>query len=369
MSPDPSLCDNRSAPPARRAEPGERMRQTPFGTLPTGEEVALCTLANKNGVTCKVMSYGAAITHLHVPGRDGRHADVVLGYPRLEDYLKGDAYIGATIGRVANRIAASRFTLDQRVYTLAANDGPHHLHGGRIGFDKVVWKIAAPSANAGAKVSFTHCSRDGEEGYPGTLQARVSYTLTDQDEILLDYEATADRPTPVNLTNHTYFNLGGRGTVLDHLLELNANRHTPLDQCHIPTGEIAPVEGTAADFRRATRIGARLEQMTNGYSGLNFNYVLNEPGPAPRFAARLYQPDSGRTLELWTTQPGIQLYSAAYMRGVPMGKYGATYGPSSGVCLEPQHFPNAVNQPGFPPVILRPGQKYQQKTVWRFFVA
>jgi aldose 1-epimerase len=370
MSQDPSLCESHhSSPVARPPASPERIRQSLFGVLPGGEAIALCTLANKNGLICKVMTYGACVTQLHAPDRDGRYADVVLGYSRLEDYLQGDAYIGATIGRVANRIAGSSFSLDERVYRLFANDGEHHLHGGRKGFDKVVWKIASMAAIPAARLVLTHCSPDGDEGYPGTLRASVSYTVTDDDEIILEYEATADKPTPVNLTNHTYFNLSGRGTVLDHLLEVNASHYTPLDAQHIPTGAIAAVDGTPADFRRSTRIGSRLPRSETGPSGLNLNYVLNRGESASRLAAHLYEPSSGRTLELSTTQPGIQLYSAAYMRGVPTGKYGATYGPSSGVSLEPQHFPNAVNQPGFPSVILRPGQKYAQKTTWKFSVA
>lgn len=312
------------------------------------------------------MTYGACVTHLYAPDRDGRHADVVLGYSQLEDYLAGDAYVGATIGRVANRIAGACFALDDQTHKLCANDGINHLHGGVRGFDKAVWKVASSAQEPVAKLVLTHCSHDGEEGYPGTLNAKVSFTVTDQNEVIQDYEAIADKPTPVNLTNHTYFNLAGRGTVLDHLLKLNACRYTPLDVCHIPTGEIAPVSGTGVDFCGEMRIGLCLNGMADGSSGLNLNYVLNDGSGPARFAARLHEPASGRSLDLFTTQPGIQLYAASYMRPVPAGKHGLAYGPYSGVCLEPQHFPNAINQTAFPSVILRPGKRYEHRTVWKF---
>lgn len=321
---------------------------------------------NAHGGVCEIMNYGACVTRLHLPDRHGENADVVLGYARLEDYLNSDAYFGATIGRVANRVADARFRLNRSVYQLAANDGGNHLHGGIRGFDKVVWTASPSVDDSSATLALTYRSPDGEEGYPGTLDVRVSYTLTNENELIIHYRASTDKPTPINLTNHTYFNLAGEGSILDHHLTLNANWHTPLDRRHIPTGRIEPIRGTAFDFCRPTRIGSRLEQLDGQPRGFNHNYILDTGEQPLTRAARLYEPDSGRVLELWTDQPGLQLYTGHYVKPSPVGKHGLAYGPNSGLCLEPQRFPNAVNESAFPSTILLPGDEYRHQTVWKF---
>lgn len=348
--------------------PGARNRieKSHFGKLPGGADVCLFNLSNIHGMTCKVMAHGAAIAELQVPDREGKLADVVLGYPLLTDYLKQDGYMGATIGRVANRIAAARFLLDGCIHQLSANDGVNHLHGGICGFDKVLW-IAEPQADDTSEtLTFRYCSQDGEEGYPGTLSATVAYTLTDDNELIIQYGATTDKPTPVNLTNHTYFNLSGEANILNHRLNLEADHYMPLDKFHIPTREIASVSGTAADFRSPTQLGTRINQFSDGSRGLNYSYVLNQSRATPSLAARLHDPESGRVLELITDQPSIQLYTGSYLKSPPKGKGGRVYGPNSGLCLEAQWFPDAVNFNQFPPFILYPGKKYQHRTIWKF---
>lgn len=346
----------------------ERISESHFGTLPNGLPVSVFTLKNCRGVLCKIMNYGACLMELHLPDRDGKYADVVLGFSRLEDYLRNHAYVGATIGRVANRIAGARFALDGRTYSVTANEGTHHLHGGAYGFDKVYWKAVALANGSSASLVLSYLSRDGEEGYPGALAVTASYTLTDEDELRIDFEASTDQPTPVNLTNHTYLNLAGRGTVLDHHLTLNADHHTPLNDAHIPTGAIDPVDGTAFDFRRPARIGARIEQLGPNSRGFNHNYVLNSSTGRGLCAACLVDPGSGRRIELWTDQPCLQLYTAGYIVKPLAGKYGSSYGVSSGLCLEPQSFPNAVNQAGFPSIILSPDKTYRHQSVWKLMV-
>lgn len=340
--------------------------RTPFGKTKDGQQVTLYTIENKNGCKLKVMDYGALMTELHVPDKDGKLGDVVLGFDNLNQYLAGHPYFGATVGRVANRIAKGKFTLNGKEYKLATNNGPNTLHGGLVGFDKVIWQ-AATSAD-GKSVRFFYTSKDGEEGYPGTLKASVTYTLTDDDELKLDYEATADQATPVNLTHHTYFNLAGAaaGTILDHELMLRAGSYTPVDETLIPTGEIKTVAGTPLDFTKATAIGKRIEELKGDPGGYDHNYVLNGKAGELRAVAIVRDPKTGRRMEVFTTEPGLQFYSGNFLDGKLKGKGGVTYVKHHGFCLEAQHYPDSVNHPNFPSVILEPGNTYKQTTVYKF---
>jgi aldose 1-epimerase len=339
------------------------IRKSRFGKLPDGTAVDLYTLTNANSLVAKVTNYGAIITELHVPDRDGKPGDIVLGFDNLQQYLKGHPYFGATVGRFANRIAKGRFTLDGKTYALATNNGPNHLHGGLRGFDKRVWH-AEPQT--GAAVEFTYTSPDGEEGYPGTLAAAVTMTLTDANELRLDYCATTDQPTPVNLTNHSYFNLAGQGSALDHELMLAADYYTPSDSALIPTGEIKPVKGTPMDFTTPQPIGSRFAQLHTQPVGYDHNYVLNAGGNGLALAARVHDPASGRAMEVRTTQPGVQFYTGNFLNGSLTGKRGIVYHQHNAFCLETQHFPDSVNQPMFPSVILRPGQTCRHTTIYKF---
>lgn len=347
-----------------------------FGRLPDGRPVRLFTLANRHGVVARITNYGTIITELHVPDRAGRLADVVLGFDNLAQYLKGHPHFGCTTGRVANRIARGVFVLDGRTYKLAANQPPNHLHGGRKGFDKVLWR-ARPLP--GAAVRFDYTSPDGEEGYPGELRVTVIMTLTDANELVLDYTARTNRPTPINLTNHSYFNLAGRGDIKRHRLMIAADFYTPTDATLIPTGAIFPVKDTPLDFSRLTAIGARFDMLGTQPPGYDHNFVLRgdpegfQHGAVcrgtperPAFCARLVEPRSGRVMEVFTTEPGMQLYTANWLDGSLVGKGGVRYERHAGVCLETQHFPNSVNIPHFPSTILRPGQTYRQTTIYRF---
>ena len=329
------------------------------------------TLQNKHGLVAKVMTYGATLTALHVPDRQGRFEDVVLGFDRLDPYLAGHPYFGSTVGRVANRIAKGQFQVAGRPYRVAVNNGPNHLHGGLKAFDKRVWTAASRIGQGWVSVDFTYTSPDGEEGYPGTLRTRVSYTLTDKDELRIDYEALTDQETPVNLTNHAYFNLSGpgKGGILDHELVLNADRFTPVDGGGIPTGELRMVQGSVMDFRLPNRIGARIDQVGGDPGGYDHNYVLNQPRAGVlNLAARVYEPGSGRTMEVLTTEPGLQFYTGNFLDGSLVGKSNQRYDKRYALCLEAQHFPDSVNQPSFPSVILKPGVVYRQTTVHRFGV-
>ena len=352
------------------AHAGRRgVTKTSFGKTPAGEAVDVYQLVNKNGLQAKVMTYGALLTELHVPDRSGQHADVVLGFDKLEGYLKGHPYFGCTTGRYANRIAKGQFMLDGKTYTLAKNNGPNHLHGGLKGFDKRNWKAVALDTEKGPAVIFSYLSLDGEEGYPGNLLVTVVYTLTDDDTLQIDYEATTDRATVVNLTNHAYWNLAGAGAgdILGHELMLNAPRFTPVDDGSIPTGKLEAVAGGAMDFTQAKLIAKDFAAMTGKPGGYDHNYVIAQAKPgALTLAARLRDPKSGRVMEISTTEPGIQLYTGNYLDGTVTGKGGKVYQKNFALCLETQHFPDSPNQPAFPTTVLRPGQKYTHTTVHKF---
>jgi aldose 1-epimerase len=349
------------------------MSREPFGTLPDGTPVELFTLTNASGMEVKVTNYGGIITTLKVPDRNGKLDDITLGFESIDGYLKGSPYFGALIGRYGNRIGKAQFTLDGQTYKLPANDGPNTLHGGFKGFDKVVWQ-AEPFEREGERgVVFTYTSADGEQGFPGTLTTRITYTLTDKNELAFDYHATTDKPTVVNLTQHAYFNLAGHdsGDVLNHQLTINASRYTPVNNVLIPTGELAPVEGTPFDFRTATAIGARIEadheQLKHG-GGYDHNFVLDRDGDGLVLAARVEEPTSGRVMEVHTTEPGVQFYSGNFLDGTLTGKGGHAYQKRSGFCLETQHYPDSPNQPAFPSTVLRPGEEYSSRTVYTFSV-
>jgi aldose 1-epimerase len=359
-----------SRAPAARAAGVER---APFGTLPDGRRVDVYTLRNAGGVEARIIGYGGALVSLLAPDREGRMGDVVLGYDTLDRYVAGDAYLGALIGRCGNRIAGARFRLDGRAYRLTANDGANHLHGGHVGLHKTAWSMGPLAAPAGWGVALAHTSPDGEEGYPGRLQVGVTYVLTDRDELVVDYHAVTDRPTPVNLTQHTYWNLAADPSrdVLAHELTLHADAYTPVDEALIPTGELDPVEDTAFDFRTPTPIGRRIAwdgAQLKRAGGYDHNFVLRGGGGPLALAAHVRDPESGRTLEVHTTEPGMQFYSGNFLDGSAVGKGGQPYGYRSGLCLEPQHFPDSPNHPQFPSVILRPGQEHRSRTVYRLGV-
>ena len=344
------------------------MTKSSFDQTPEGEQVDIYTLVNSGGMVAKVMTYGAILTELHVPDRNGQLADVVLGFDKLDAYLEGHPYFGATTGRVANRISVGKFTLDGKEYSLARNNGPHHLHGGEKGLDKRVWKALATETDGNPSVQFTYLSPDGEEGYPGNLSMTVIYTLTNDDELRIDYTATTDKATPVNLTHHSYFNLSGagEGSILDHELTLNADHYTPVDNTGIPIGEIKPVTGSVMDFTEPVPIGARIDEVGGDPGGYDHNYVLRSQDRTLALCARVRDPKSGRVMEIFTTEPGVQFYTGNYLDGTLTGKGDKIYEKRYGFCLEAQHYPDSVNHPGFPSIILRPGETYRQTTVHRF---
>jgi aldose 1-epimerase len=344
-----------------------KVEKVDFGKTREGTPVDLFVLTNANGAVAKIITYGAIITELHMPDRNGKNDDVVLGFDNLDPYQGGHPCFGSTIGRVTNRIGGARFMLDGKEYKLAVNSGPNSIHGGLKGFHKIVWKGEPVESNDGAAVKMTYLSRDGEENYPGNLSVAVVFTLTNQNELKLDYTATTDKPTPVNLTNHNYFNLGGAasGDCLGHELMLTADKYTVADDQLIPTGEIKEVAGTPLDFTKPALIGARIAEVT-ATRGYDNNYVLNSGGKALALAARAYEPKTGRVLEVWTTEPAVQLYTANGLNGKLIGKGGVGYPKHGGFALETQHFPDSVNKPNFPSTILRPGETYKQTTVWKF---
>lgn len=339
-----------------------------FGTTSSGKAVHLYSLQNTNGIVARITEFGATLTELHVPDRSGGMSDVVLGFDDVSGYeSEANQYFGGIVGRCANRIARGRFTMNEAEYILAVNNDPNHLHGGARGYDKVVWN-AEPLE--GAAIRFTYESPHGEEGYPGTVGVEVIYTLTDENELRIDYKATTDTPTPVNLTHHSYFNLAGAGsgTILGHVLTLHADSYTPTDATLIPTGAIETVSGTALDFSVPTRVGERIASLDETPTlGYDHNFVLNEGGRGLELACRLEDPSSGRVMEIFTTEPGLQFYTGNFLAG-QSGKEGRSYEYRGALCLETQHFPDSVNQPEFPSVILEPGVTYRHTTVHHFSV-
>ncbi len=348
-----------------------------FGKTNRGQDVLLYTLTNAQGNLVEITNYGGIVTRLRLPDRTGKSDDVVLGFNTLEEYVKDSPHFGCLVGRVGNRIANGEFVLDGRKYVLAKNNNPAgmpcHLHGGSVGFDKVVWEAVPLIANGNAGLKLTYLSRAGEEGYPGNLAVQVIYWWTQDNALRIEYHATTDQATPVNLTHHSYFNLKGegRGDVLDHVLMINADEYTPVNRGMIPTGELAPVAGTPFDFRRPTAIGARIaadhEQLRNGL-GYDHNWVLKKQSGALELAATVHEPLSGRFMEVWTTEPGMQFYSGNFLDGHHIGKSGAPYPFRGGFCLETQHFPDSPNHPHFPTIILRPGEKYNSTTLYKFLL-
>lgn len=342
-----------------------------FGKTAAGENIDLYTLTNAHGVEVKITNYGGIVISLKVPDRNGKLGDVVLGFNDLDDYLKPHPNFGALIGRYGNRIAKGRFTLNGVEYKLAVNNGENHLHGGIKGFDKVIWTGREMKTKAGPAVVLNYLSKDGEEGYPGNLSVRVVYTLTNNDELKIDYSAATDKDTVTNLTHHSYFNLAGEGNgdILNHLLTINADRFVPTDAGSIPTGELRPVAGTPFDFRKATAIGARIneddEQLKFG-NGYDHTWVINGRPGTLRLAATAYEPTSGRKLQVWTTEPGVQLYTGNFLDGTLTGKSGESYQRRFGFCLETQHFPDSPNQPSFPTTTLKKGATYKSTTIYRF---
>ncbi len=349
--------------------------QEPFGKTKDGESVEIYTLKSSKGLVAKIMTRGATLVQLHVPDKDGNSADVINGFDSVTGYESEDnQYFGCTTGRVCNRIAKGKFTLDGKEHTLAINNEPNHLHGGsERSLDKVIWKARPFSNERGSGVRFSYTSPDGEEGYPGKLDVTVVFSVPkDANRLLISYRATTDKATPVNLTNHAYFNLAGAGsdTVLDHALRLNADKYTPTDDTLIPTGKIESVEGTPVDFRKATRIGKRIDSLTETAAlGYDHNFVLNKPeGDAKlNFAASLFDRGSRRRLRISTTEPGIQFYSGNFLKG-QKGKDGKIYAHRAALCLETQHFPDSVNQQEFPSTILKPGETYRSMTQYAFSV-
>ncbi|CDG85727.1 aldose epimerase family protein [Janthinobacterium agaricidamnosum] len=344
-----------------------------FGQLPDGSRVNLYTLVNRQGLCIKITDFGGIITEIHAPGRDGKCADVILGFDELQPYLEDSSFFGALVGRVGNRIAAGRFDIDGQAYQLELNNGVNHLHGGSTGFSKRLWQSSTFHNTRSVGLTLVLDSADGDQGYPGKLHATVIYELSERNELFIKYHAVTDRATPVNLTSHAYFNLAGAGAgdISDHLLTINADAYTPTDSLQIPTGELAPVSGTPFDFRNPHAIGARIgqddRQLAYG-AGYDHNYVINQAEHKQMsLAARVLEPRSGRVLEVFTQEPGVQFYSGNFLDGSLTGK-GWNYGRRSGFCLETQHFPDAPNHPAFPDIILRPGQEYTTVSVYKFSV-
>ncbi len=350
---------------------GLSISEMPFGELPDGRTANLYHLKNTNGMEVKITNFGGIIQSILVPDRNNQLSDVVLGFDSLSQYVDGHPFFGPIVGRFANRIANGTFRLGDTTYTLAQNNGTNHIHGGPNGFDKQLWEPQTIENDSAAGLVLSYLSKDGEEGYPGNLSVKVTYTINNDNELRVDYEASADRPTICNLTNHSYFNLAGAGNgdILNHRLILYADHYTPVDERLIPTGEVASVEDTPFDFRNPTAIGARIEldhpQLKNA-GGYDHNWVIN--GSGLRKAATVYELNSSRLLEVWTTEPGVQFYAGNNLREVPNAKEGKVYNKRSGFCLETQHYPNSPNQPEFPSVVVEPGREYRSTTVFRFTV-
>ena len=350
-----------------------KIKKLPFGKTEDGTAIDLYTLTNANGMTVKITNYGGIVTSIVVPDKNGNWGDVVLGYDNLEGYLKNNPYFGCIIGRYGNRIARGQFTLNGKSYTLATNNEPNHLHGGIKGFDKVVWQAKEIKGEDTVGLELTYLSKDGEEGYPGNLSVKVVYTLTNDNALRIDYQATTDQPTIVNLTNHSYFNLkdAGASPILDHELMLEADYFSPVNETLIPTGEFRAVVGTPFDFKNPTKIGARIgtddDQIKFGL-GYDHNFVLNGKAGELTMAGKLIESTTGRVMEIWTTEPGIQFYSGNFLDGTITGKNGTVYQYRHGLCLETQHYPDSPNHPNFPSTVLNPGEKYQTTTIYKFSV-
>ena len=359
----PSLFEAQSRPAAKA---GDTVERAAFGKVDDGTSVDQFTLTNSSGSIARIITYGATVTQLWVPDRAGKSGDVVLGFDQFESYVRNPAWFGSLVGRVANRIAKGRFTLDGKQYSLEINDPPNNLHSGLKDLSRVVWKAEPVRVAHGAAVRFTYLSPDGDGGFPGNLNISVTYTLTDANELKIDYSARTDKATPLNFTHHSYFNLGGAADILHDIVYLNADYYTPVDSTLIPTGEIAPVKGTPLDFTRPTVIGARIAEMKGNPGGYDHNFVLNGEAGKLKLAARVLDPVSGRQLEMWTTEPGVQFYTGNSLDGSLVGKGGVHYQKHAGLCLEAQHFPDSVNQPRFPSTILRPGAVYHQETIYKF---
>ncbi len=342
----------------------------PFGKTQDGTPVEIYTLRNAAGMTARIITYGGIVQSLDVPNKKGNFGDVVLGYDTLDGYLTNSPYFGALIGRYGNRIAKGHFTLDGKTYTLAVNNGSNSLHGGLKGFDKVVWQVVRAEYTAqGPQLELTYTSPDGEEGYPGTLTVTALYTVTQNNELRLDYTATTDQDTIVNLTQHSYFNLAGQGDILGHVVYLNADTYTPVDSTLIPTGELRPVDGTPFDFHSPATIGSRVnasdEQIKFG-GGIDHNWVINHPMGKLALDAWVSEPTSGRVMEVWSTEPGLQFYSGNFLDGTIKGKGGQVYPYRGAIAMEPQHFPDSPNHPNFPSVVLKPGEVYHNTIIYKF---
>lgn len=343
----------------------------PFGKTRDGTPVDLYVLRNSKGMEAAICNYGGIVVWLKVPDKHGKLGDVVLGYDHLDGYLTNNPYFGCLVGRYGNRIANGQFTLDGVTYQLAKNDGPNHLHGGLKGFDKVVWSAKSYLTPDGPAVELEYLSPDGEEGYPGNLSVKAIYTVTEDNALRLDFTATTDKPTICNLTHHSYFNLAGKGDILGHVVMIPADKFTPVDSTLIPTGELRPVDGTPFDFRKPTAIGARIntddEQLKFG-KGYDHNWVYDKPVGKLTLLARVSEPTSGRVMEVWSTEPGLQFYSGNFLDGTITGKGGWVYQFRHGFCMEPQHFPDSPNKPHFPSTVLRPGQVYRNTIIYKFGV-
>ncbi|HLX95066.1 MAG TPA: aldose epimerase family protein [Verrucomicrobiae bacterium] len=342
---------------------------THFGNTSDGRAVEIYTLRNRHGMEARIATYGGIVVSLTAPDRAGKFADVVLGFDRLDDYLKSSPYFGAIVGRYANRIGGAKFTLEGRTYTLAQNSGPHSLHGGITGFDKVIWTARAMESANGPALELTYLSRDGEEGYPGNLTVKAVHSLTNENALRIDFSAKTDATTICSLTHHSYFNLARSGDVLGHEVCINAGHFTPIDAALIPTGEIKPVAGTPFDFRKPMAVGARIQtddpqlKLAGGY---DHNFVIdNPPGQLGRQAG-VYEPTTGRVMEVLSTEPGVQFYTSNHFNGSTIGKQGAVYQRYAALCLEPHHFPDSPNKPNFPSVVLHPGQAYRNIIIYKF---
>lgn len=345
--------------------------EAPFGKLPTGEATTLYTLTNANGVVVKVTNFGGVITSINVPDKNGKMGDVVLGFDNVDGYLKNKSFFGAVIGRYGNRIGKGQFELDGKKYQLTLNDGVNHLHGGTVGFDKILWDAKPFKTDTTVGVTLTHLSPDGDQGYPGNLNVTVVYELNNSNEFVMKYKATTDKATPINMTQHPYFNMAGGGTILDQELQINASRYTPIDNTLIPTGEIAPVKGTPFDFTKAHKIGDMIAQenvqLKNG-GGYDHNWALDKKSDSEwGLDATFTDPKSGRVLEVWSDEPGIQFYSGNFLDGKVDGK-GVNFVYRGAICLEPQHFPDSPNKANFPSTILKPGAEYNSKLSFKFSV-